>query len=262
MTKKKLRPRPNQIAELTNGENFPLPPVASYIMEIIAERILWAWEDLMSRHNDIISADEEPEITTLLESCLMNMRSSDKLWEGLVSIVIRGKESLSYDGTHLEVIPDLSIYLSGRNPSFPTRVECKIIDGKNQKGIDKYCKNGLIKFIDGRYGWDSQEAFMVAYVRDNSVIRSTLTPFLEKSQKRPTDTYRTERLPEVIETLGSVDATRSCHGRGFRYLHQAPPNDPRSITLWHLWLPCQYQSPGSGSVDNWKSTLLPVIERP
>ena len=177
------------------------------------------------------------EINTLIETRLNALLEKDARWSQLVSVVARGKETASYDGSHLERRPDLSIHLTNRNPSFPLIVECKLIDAPSRKTVDLYCNDGLVRFVRGEYGWATREAFMLAYVRDGSKIASCLTPFLARSQTKQPDTYLTQSLPNPI-VGSSAQLARSSHGRGFSYpaSSSVPPGE---IAIWHLWIAAQ-----------------------
>ena len=182
----------------------------------------------------ILGEADEIEVNTLVETRLNALLDEDVRWSQLVSVVARGKETMSYDGRHLEKQPDLSIYLTNRSPSFPLVVECKLIDAPSRKRIDLYCKDGLMRFVRGEYAWAVREAFMLAYVRDGSTISSCLAPFLAHSKARQPDAYLTQSLPNPI--VGSrMQLARSSHGRGFRYVDpgSVPPGE---IEIWHLWV--------------------------
>ena len=156
------------------------------------------------------------------------------VWSQLVLCVARGKESLTYDGSHLEKRPDLSIYLTNKFRAFPLVAEAKIIDRPASKTETLYCDKGLIRFVNGEYAWANREAFMLAYVRDRASILGHLIPHLSK--KSETQKFRVEALPTAIFLAGS-DMAKSAHGRNFAYKHQIAPNDaPGPIAIWHVWL--------------------------
>ena len=142
---------------------------------------------------------------------------------------------MSYDGSHLEKRPDLSIHLTKRSPSFPLAVECKILDEPSGKKIEMYCNDGLTRFVRGEYAWASREAFMLAYVRDGATILSTLSPLLTQSQALKPDVFQTEALPDSI-IHPNLHLARSNHSRNFRYVGQSSQNSPGTIAIWHLWL--------------------------
>ena len=227
-------PRLDQIAELTRGIELPLMPLHQEHLRIIVEAVSAAWTDLLQRHQQILLRDEEAEINALMETRLSARLDEDPLWAQMVRAVARGRETISFDGTHLEKRPDLSLFLTCRNSAFPLAIECKIIDEANNKTGKLYCDKGLSRFLTGEYAWAAREALMVGYVRDKSTIVSTLVPlFLPLTSGSVS--YAAEG---PISPIGSppLDLARSSHSRNFRYPLRQPPSDqPGAIALWHLW---------------------------
>jgi len=221
-------PRDYQVAELTRGIQLPLPPLHRRHIKVIAEFLVEAWNGLLVNNEQVLRAEDEPEINALMEARLDDIRLEKPEWSMLVTGVSRGKESISFDGKSLEKRPDLSVHLTNRPFRFPLVVECKLIDKKTRKNVDLYCDNGIVRFIDGEYAWYGHEAFMLAYVRDNSTIEHVLTPYLSKNQHSIPDSYVTEQLPQSIN-FPIHDLAQSLHGRRFQ-------KNPGSITVWHLWL--------------------------
>ena len=235
MKASRLHPREDQIAELTRGQRLPLPPIAHLHLDVIAETVARVWSQLLEERNLVVTEGDEAEINAIIESRLNNLWSIDPLWSQLVSSVARGKESLSFDGTHLEKRPDISVYLTGKHPTFPIVVECKIIDRTAGKGIDLYCNTGISRFIVGEYAWASSDAIMIAYIRDSSSVAGHLSPFLELGTRRSPDPWRTEQLPaRAVGLRSEILSTR--HGRSFKYPSAVGSAHPGSIVLWHLWL--------------------------
>jgi hypothetical protein len=236
MKPSKIRARPDQIAELTRGLQLPLAKIGSDHLNIIAERLLQAFNEVRVQSPTTVASGSETEVTTLMESRLLMMIEQDNFWRQLVLCVGRGKESLSFDGSHLEKRPDLSIYLSNRTLRFPLIVEAKVLDLASGRTETLYCDDGLRRFIDGEYAWGNREAFMIAYVRDGSSINKTLKPFLSAAMTRVPPGYMVKELPNRIGN-SAADLARSQHGRTFVYPNQpSPTNQPGTITIWHLWL--------------------------
>lgn len=238
MRGKAIRPRPDQIAELTRGLHLPLPEISGIHLEVIAEGVFQAFNDIRTQSPATVAAGTEAEVTALLETCLNQRIEQDPLWRQLVLCVARGKESLSFDGSHLEKRPDLSIYLSDRNRSFPLIAEAKIIDAAAAKTEALYCNNGIERFVDGEYAWGSREALMLAYVRDGSSINTKLTPFLALAKAKTPPGYLVAELPVVIGIgVAGADIACSRHERRFTYPSRTPPlHAPGAISVWHLWL--------------------------
>lgn len=229
------RPRPDQVAELTRSLRLPLAAIADDHLEILAEGLRRAFGDLGTRQSDAIATGTEPEVTALMEARLNNLIHEDPLWRQLVLYVGRGVESISFDGSHLENRPDLSIVLSGRERRFPLVAEAKIVDAAGSKTAELYCEKGIRRFVKGEYAWGNREAFMIGYVRDGSSILTTLKACLSQAMKVHPDRYLVEVLPVPLRS-DSSDLAYTQHRRDFVYGGQQPPNHPGPITLWHLWL--------------------------
>lgn len=222
-------PRNYQIEEFMRGIEQPVPPLQPRHLKVIAEFLVVAWDGLLEDHERVVRNEEEKEVNALMESRLNSLcEQRASLWSTLVSGVMRGKETINFDGGKLETRPDLSLQLTKRSARLLLLVECKLLDTKKQKTVDLYCKEGLARFVEGHYAWYAREAFMLAYVRDNSTIAGCLTPHLEKHQKNTPDTFLTEQLPISISHT-SHDLALSRHGRTF-------PDNPGTIDIWHLWL--------------------------
>jgi hypothetical protein len=229
-------PRLDQIAELTRGIELPLLPLHQQHLRIIVDAVSAAWSDLLQRHRQILLHDDEAQINALMETRLSARLDEDPLWAQMVRAVARGRETISFDGTHLEKRPDLSLFLTCRNSAFPLAIECKIIDEANSKSGKLYCDKGLSRFLRGEYAWAAREAVMVGYVRDQSTIASTLAP-LFLSLASGSVPYAVEGAISPIG-LPPLDLASSSHRRTFRYPLRRPPSDqPGAIALWHLWLP-------------------------
>lgn len=227
-----LAPRPDQIAELTRGLDLPLAAIDDVHLQILAEGVTQAFNYIRLDMPSTVASGDEAELTALIEARLNAMIDEDPLWRQLVACVVRGKESLSFDGTHLEKRPDLSIHLTERSRRFPLIAEAKIIDAV--KGEALYCSQGVRRFLDGEYGWGGREAFMIAYVRDETTLAARLAPYLASSAQNAA--YAVEDgFTAHDPALGDCGRTR--HGRSYLYAHISPPaNAPGPITLWHLWL--------------------------
>lgn len=232
-----VAPRPDQIGALTRGLHLPLPAVDAAHLELIAEGLCRAFHDVRANHPTVVASGSEAEVTALLEARLNALVGQDPFWGQLVLLAVRGKESVSFDGSHIEKRPDISIYLSNRTRNFPLIVEAKILDASTAKTATLYCDKGLRRFLEGEYAWASQEAFMMAYVRDGATIAGQLTPLLSKDTTRASPRYAVKTLPTSTITLCDTLAW-SQHVRAFAYLHQTPlAHSPGPITVWHLWLP-------------------------
>jgi hypothetical protein len=232
-------PRIDQVSELTRGLKLPMPPVASVHPAVIYDGVKRAFDRLVAEHGGALAVKEENELNGLLQARLNSLCAEERLLSQMVACVVRGGESISFDGKRLELRPDLGIYLTGRHRNFPLVVECKIIDGPTGKGVDLYCVNGIRRFVEGEYAWGSSQGLMIAYVRDGSTVSQTLTPHLSANAVKDPDPFQTESMPSEEET-SPVWISR--HGRGFRYVG-SPEGNPGSIGISHLW----FEAPGAAA---------------
>ena len=230
-----VQPRLDQVAELTRGARLPMPAIADVHLEILAEGLQEAFDDLREREPATMASGDEPEVTALLQACLNRLSDENLLWAQLVLCVVRGGESISFDGSHLEKRPDLSIYLSDRTRHFPLVVEAKILDDANAKTVASYCRHGLLRFLEGEYAWANREAFMLGYVRDGSSIDTKLKPYLARAMALNPPEYLVEELPVHVDSE-ALDLAYTRHARDFVYTSQVVPNSPGPISVWHLWL--------------------------
>ncbi len=231
MRRPAVRPRPDQVAALTRGVRLPLAPIPDDLLEILAEGLSQAFHDIRADSPPTVTTGDEPEVTALMQARLNEMINEDTLWRQLVYYVARGTDSISFDGSHIEKSPDLSIVLSDAELRFPLVAEAKIIDAATSKTVALYCKDGIRRFVDGEYAWANCEAFMIGYVRDGSLIDTALRPFLSRTLRR----YQVQSLPTPVRTNPS-NLAHTRHRRAFTYPSQPPPNSPGPIRLWHLWL--------------------------
>ena len=102
MSSSALSPRPDQIAELTRGLALPLPAIDGVYLQLIAEGIVQAFQDIGASQTSTVATGDEAEVTALLVARLNRMIEEDQIWRQLVSSVVRGAESLNYNGAHLE----------------------------------------------------------------------------------------------------------------------------------------------------------------
>jgi hypothetical protein len=224
-------PRIDQVSELTRGLELPLPPIAYVHLAVIFDGVKRAFDRLVAEHGGALAVKEENELNGLLQARLNSLCAEEKLLSQMVACVVRGGESISFDGKRLELRPDLGIYLTGRHRSFPLVVECKIIDGHTGKGVDLYCVNGVRRFVEGEYAWGSSQGLMVAYVRDGSTVSRTLAPHLSTNAVNNPDPFRTESMPSEE---GTPPVWISRHGREFNYVGGAG-GKPGPIGISHLW---------------------------
>lgn len=223
------------IEALTQGLSLPLPPIQAGHLKLIAGILSDAFVQVKQKSLVTVVKGDESTVSGLLHSTLGYLIDSDLLVGQVLSNVTRGEEIYNFDGTKHEKRPDLSLYLTGRTVRFPLLVETKLIDHAKKKTVKLYGDNGIRRFLTGDYGWASQEAFMLAYVRGEETLVDTLSPHLMQVSQANHARYQLIMRPEPLQFLSEILAV-SQHNRPFTYVLGAPPRSPGAITLWHLWL--------------------------
>jgi hypothetical protein len=219
------------VAVLTQGLRFPLNPIAPEHMRIILNAIDVCWQKLPASK----ALGEEKDVNALFEPVLNSHVQNDPLCKNLFSFVVRGKETVNFNGEKLEKRPDLQVMLATPRENFPLIIECKLIDHPNGKRVGMYCDEGIARFINGDYAWATREAIMLAYVRDGSDFESRLKPHLVASAGKKPDPLMIKVHPQADSSVHPT-AYYSEHGRSFKYTAETNGDDPGTITLWHLWL--------------------------
>lgn len=231
MSPRRRQPRPDAIDLLCGGVPVPLAALKEFQIEAIMAWIARAWADVVTDHAVRAATDEEDAVTFFLLERLRTLLDEDE--GGLANLVAQVDRLAcpNYNGQELTKQPDLSIVLTDRGRNFPLHVEAKIIDPG--KGVSRYCEKGLIRFVNGDYGWARSDGMMIAYVRKAATIASALSGFLKGREA----VYETETPPTAV-VYGGSDAAWSRHGRSFSYQH-GDGGRPGAITVWHLWLAIQ-----------------------
>lgn len=228
---------------------IPYPDLSSLHKEAIEDALREAWKRLLSKAQresvDLMHEHEEP-ITRYLRDELDILRRdenepikgfSERIFQHIPESEVTPNSSgrpLKSDIEKPDLVFRLAITPKGvaRALNYGLFVECKIIHtSTNHHSIKDYCgKNGLERFIDGRYAWTMPSGMMIAYVRNSNDIPDTLDPYLRDGanasrlevKQYPATPARGQNLrPLVYESV---------HGRS------KVPRQPGDIKIAHLWL--------------------------
>ena len=180
------------------------------------------------------TAVNEVKLNSLMESHLPSIVEREVNLNNKIVTIIRGPDSINFDGTRLELNPDFRVIMRDKfHRKFFVTIEAKIVD-KTKLAMTNYCHEGIERFVIGNYAWDVSKAIMIAYVRDSSTICKRLTAHLEEGSPPNSDVFAVQEMPTAVEEVdGDVSFTR--HNRDFEYIHRQ--NDiPGSIKLLHIGL--------------------------
>lgn len=225
---------------------YRLPPFTSSEMLVIEAALRMAW----ARVSRSIGANAtEPKISERLIAELDRMMNLEPpAVPGFDSDTFetpsRGQELVDFTGAYLEKRPDITLRKIGRYPEVPEKthwalfVECKILDEGRTAGT--YCRDGLMRFVDGKYAWAVSSAMMLGYCREGYSLPQTLERHFERKIRDKADKRRYHEKYCCVATklgspLGVSRAWISEHRRDWSY---PSPNEgePGPVSVTHLWL--------------------------
>ena len=74
-----VRPRPDQVADLTRAGRLPLAPVAQDQLDILGEGFRQAFDDIRKHAPATVATGDEPEVTSLMAAGLNVLIQEDSL---------------------------------------------------------------------------------------------------------------------------------------------------------------------------------------
>ncbi len=222
--------------------SLPHIPHPEGTLRLIEKAIAEAWQIIRDHPEGEFKIDtaDEDQITRELRTCLVNKVLDGGIVDGFTSKefrVIREAKFESFDGTHLDKMPDLHIEIVRDNPaSLPSNdglfVECKPVDRDHPAGGD-YCDKGIIRFVIGDYAWAMPQGMMIGYARTGYTLPKKLKEALDarKTTLKPKGTAKA--CPECSAAGYLQQPHITVHRRGFTY--PSTGTKAPEITLRHLW---------------------------
>lgn len=220
----------------------PHPPVSSAVLLVVEDAIKVGWSiirQLPANEFDLATADEDTITQKLHEVLMDELFDSEKVpgFNGdLITKGTREEKLRSFDGKHLDKMPDLVFGVIGRDVYMRTQdgvfIECKPVDASHTAGVH-YCDKSIIRFVRGDYAWCMLSAMMVGYAAEGYTIVPKLTDALTKSTTITSKVSPT-KCSQSRPVLFSQDAHVSVHKRDFSYVETGDP--ALDITLRHVWL--------------------------
>ena len=208
-----------------------LPDLAEEFKAMIVKSIRWAWAEVSQRWPELVASGDEESISASLAD-LLNEQDTDggRRAPGLSSFetIQRGGKVQGADGC-IEYQPDLVFRPYSMPPLVRNRsswgwfVECKLVDGARLER--HYCRNGVQRFVEGRYAARMPSGAMLGYARDGREPYTCLKPLLSGRYGN--------------STVEQPDASTSSQ---IRSRHERLATTP--IELTHLWLQASSTAPG------------------
>jgi hypothetical protein len=222
----------------THGIEYtlPHPQISQRTVLLLCKVIKRAWQLLeeMPPSNFILQSANEDTITQVLvdeiiENRLRRSGEVDGFNCALFGKVIREPKITNFDKKHPDKMPDIFFdlkrdqlpILSNQDGLF---VECKLV---NNRLFSRYCKEGLIRFVNGDYAWAMQDALMVGYVKGHYSFRK-LASVLDGKKSAVLRTTNHSAIDKY-----TIYCSR--HNRDFEWPESRGHACPISVA--HLWLP-------------------------
>lgn len=216
----------------TNGPPAKSPISQSQLL-VVEAGIREAWRRIAKKLSPSAS---EVEVNTSLEAQLNELLAKPTEVAGFdyetFETVVRGGEQTDASGGALEKRPDLAFRLArshgGSKSNWALFVECKIVDKTHR--VSRYCKDGLARFVDGRYAWAVNVGMMVAYTRDGFTLPKKLQGHLRRTAEC--------HVPKLVLTKCAApsQAYESTHPRSHIKVPPPAAATPPDIRVVHLWL--------------------------
>jgi hypothetical protein len=223
----------------THGIKFtlPHPKIPRRIILLVCKVIEKAWqflEEAPPTGFDLHSASENTITQALVQVIEDRFRQSGEIIGfncALFGRVTRDQKVPNFDNKHPDKMPDIFFDLKrDKLPNLSSQdglfVECKPVD-RSHPLLSCYCKEGLIRFVNGDYAWAMQNALMVGYVK-NGASYIQLASILDKTEK----CYFLNTISHYANGANTIYS--STHDRCFKWPESCGP--ACSIEVLHLWL--------------------------
>jgi hypothetical protein len=218
--------------------------IPSSLMVVVQNVMSTAWRFLLQEVEQgsfSICKSTEDQITERLHMILGALDAEgESAVAGLSQLQcpIREGNVRNYDGTKLDKQADLTFRpirnLVHCGNTIPTAIfiECKPIDAKHPVP-SIYCRDGLVRFVNGDYAWGVDRAIMVGYVRNVCALPGGLsTALVDFTLSRQMQLVG--KLQVLPNTISGDTVCQSMHGRQFQLPGMTTPVG--QIVVHHLWL--------------------------
>ena len=218
----------------TQNKKLPDNRITENDLNLVQQIISRTFESVKNS-TEYYSTIGEEKLNTLMEMHFTDLIENDDEISMKIVSVLGEPRSMNFNATSFRLRPDFRVKMYGANKRrlFVT-IESKIID-ETKVSIKAYCDEGINRFLIGNYAWDVTKAIMIAYMRDDSTIRTKLTTHLQEGNPPNSVKFAVKEMPTVVsEVKGDVSYT--VHDRKFKYIHRPKSERPGPITLWHIGL--------------------------
>ncbi len=228
-------------------DRMPYPGFTNVEILAVESALRLAWTESAKRfrcHQINFSHANEDDISSALVLILDDIWAHDRhLLTGLSDYFHPVPEfnsqhgAFDYLGKALTLRPDLTFRRAYIPPGLSTLNGCLFVEAKliePDKTMGKYCGDGLIRFVNGKYAWAVPQAMMLGYLRETSqALPDSLAAHLRRYGKQekyhPTDGPRAFARSRFAQR-----AYLTTHDRTWPY--PGTDRSPGPITVFHVWL--------------------------
>lgn len=225
--------------------------IPMFLMIVVQNVMSAAWRVLLKEVSEgdfSICNSTEDQITGRLHMILGELDAAgDSVvsgWSQLQTPVREGNVT-NYNGMHPDKQPDFAFRpirnLISCGNTVPTAIfiECKPIDARHPLP-STYCRDGLVRFVNGDYAWSVDRAMMIGYVRNICTLPGGLSTALADATLSH-EMALSGKLENQPNTASGDAVCQSSHNRKFQLLGMSSPVG--QIAVNHLWLyptePCE-----------------------
>ena len=221
------------LVQYTENKPLPLDIICDEDLKLLLEGISKTFKKVKTVEENYNSVDELA-LNSLMESNFSRIIELDAKLNNKIVAVIRGPESINYNGISLDSRPDFRVIMRDSfQRKFSIIIEAKILDG-TKSAMTNYCAEGIERFVTGKYAWDVSKAVMIAYLRDTPTLFYRLTVHLETGTPPNTEVYSVKEMPTTVPIVQG-DVSTTSHDRDFKYIHRKK-DTPGPIKLYHIGL--------------------------
>lgn len=204
---------------------YPSLPIKSGIVRKVLDLLIRGGARLQS-YNIITPDMEEDNITNRLDQEMKAIHRGTT--SDIVNWALRADISASNKGTLRYGKADITFYWSQipREPDLYLAVEAKRLRGKHSSLAGKYVDEGVLRFVNGKYGWRHDHGIMLGYV-----VVAPLASAVSKVQ-----TAMHLRRSKTRESSSFVPNCSLCSHPYTHHSGHLQQNAANSITLVHLFL--------------------------
>lgn len=226
---------------------LPFDPIPALLLGMIELAILEAWKELVGNQQEYrvnILQDAEHKISQPLVCALNFLRNNAQrdpfktLLKHFESAYV-GAGFQNYRGEEIQQ-PDIVfrprvLRHAGIDAEyFALFVEAKVISDLSHQTVGEYFREGVVRFLDGRYAWAMSHGLMLAYVRGSKVEAGpSICTYLRSRDHRTRFDVLSDDVPVLPPNL-SPNVHQTVHARTWEY--DGNRGRPGDIEIRHLWL--------------------------